>query len=187
MALNIPTFFKRLASSIVFVAIMLTGLLWTEWAFIALFAIINFLCLQEYFKMMGYIEKSYYRPAWLEAIMHLIGLLLIFLFSMKPNQATDDMVWNIGKVLPLIPALILLITILSRKVSFPPWLQSLGGLLYITLPMILLIQMRMQDFLLPLALILMIWSNDTFAYLVGSFIGRTSLSDISPVKHGRAQ
>ena len=28
----------------------------------------------------------------------------------------------------------------------------------------------------------MIWSNDTFAYLVGSFIGKTSLSDISPNK-----
>jgi phosphatidate cytidylyltransferase len=40
----------------------------------------------------------------------------------------------------------------------------------------------MQDMLLPIALILMIWINDTMAYLVGSFIGKTPFSPISPKK-----
>jgi len=182
MALNVPVFFKRLASSIVFVAIMLTGLLWTEWAFIALFCAINFLCMNEYFRLMGNIDKDAYWPGWMVSAMHIISFILIALFSIKPNQATDDMIWNIGRVLPVIPALLLLLSVLSKKNSFTAWLQSLGGLLYITLPMILLIQMRMQHFVLPLALILMIWSNDTMAYLVGSFIGKTSLSPISPQK-----
>ena len=61
-------------------------------------------------------------------------------------------------------------------------LQAAGGLLYITLPMLLLLSMRMQDMLLPIMLILMIWSNDTMAYLVGSFIGKTPFSPISPQK-----
>ena len=42
--------------------------------------------------------------------------------------------------------------------------------------------MREKSILIPLALILMIWSNDTFAYLVGSFIGKNPLSAISPKK-----
>ncbi len=36
--------------------------------------------------------------------------------------------------------------------------------------------------LLPVAVILSIWINDTMAYLVGSFIGKTPLSKISPKK-----
>jgi len=35
---------------------------------------------------------------------------------------------------------------------------------------------------LPCALILSIWINDTMAYLVGSFIGKTPFSKISPKK-----
>ena len=37
-------------------------------------------------------------------------------------------------------------------------------------------------FLIPLILISSIWINDTMAYIVGSFIGKTSLSKISPKK-----
>ena len=36
--------------------------------------------------------------------------------------------------------------------------------------------------LLPCAIIFSIWINDTMAYLVGSFIGKTPLSKISPKK-----
>jgi phosphatidate cytidylyltransferase len=70
-------------------------------------------------------------------------------------------------------------------------LYSLFGLLYITLPLLLLIHLRGQDrntilgdwgWMVPLGLILSIWINDTMAYLVGSWIGRTPLSTISPKK-----
>lgn len=182
MALNIPTFLTRTASAIVFVAIMLTGLLWTEWAFIGLFCMISCLCLHEYFRLMEKIDPVSFWPGWLKTTMHVLSLLLIFLFSSKPNQATDDLFWNIGRLFPAIPAVILLIATLSKKSSFPAWLQSLGGVLYITVPVILLIQLRRQDFVLPMALIFMIWSNDTMAYLVGSFFGKHSLSSISPHK-----
>ena len=61
-------------------------------------------------------------------------------------------------------------------------MQALGGLLYIALPMALLLQLRAISLEIPLALVLMIWMNDTMAYLVGSFIGRTPFSPISPKK-----
>jgi len=70
-------------------------------------------------------------------------------------------------------------------------LKSLLGLLYITLPIVLMIVLRTEnikdlndDFLkiLPCGIVFSIWINDTMAYIVGSFIGKTPLSSISPRK-----
>ena len=70
-------------------------------------------------------------------------------------------------------------------------LISLSGLIYITLPIALLIYMRTGDsvtydnnFLkvIPCGIIFSIWINDTMAYIVGSLIGKTPLSKISPKK-----
>ena len=69
--------------------------------------------------------------------------------------------------------------------------KSLLGLIYITLPLILIIIMRIEpatekddNFLkiLPCGIIFSIWINDTMAYITGSFIGKTPLSKISPKK-----
>lgn len=65
------------------------------------------------------------------------------------------------------------------------------GLFYITLPIGLLLYMRVahglatDDRLLlvvPCGLIFSIWINDTMAYIVGSLIGKTPFSSISPKK-----
>lgn len=69
--------------------------------------------------------------------------------------------------------------------------KSLLGLLYITLPIILLIIIRTGNFsagdndllkVIPCGIIFSIWINDTMAYIVGSFIGKNPLSKISPKK-----
>jgi phosphatidate cytidylyltransferase len=70
-------------------------------------------------------------------------------------------------------------------------LKSLSGLLYITLPVVLMIWMRVNNFdfksdkylkVIPCGIVFSIWINDTMAYIVGSFIGKTPLSSISPKK-----
>ncbi len=70
-------------------------------------------------------------------------------------------------------------------------LKSLSGLLYITLPILLIIFIRTDQLpgkgdnylkVLPCAIIFSIWINDTMAYIVGSFIGKNPLSKISPKK-----
>lgn len=72
----------------------------------------------------------------------------------------------------------------------------LFGLLYITLPILMLISFRLeylsitayvnideQKYLvMPCFIIFSMWVNDTMAYLVGSFIGKTPFSRISPKK-----
>lgn len=183
MALNVPVFFKRLGSSIVFAAIMLTGMLYPEpWAFLILICLINFLCLRDFFRLMRLIVKDSYWPLWLQGVIQFIALLLILLFTYKSNQQMDQIVWAFGKALPVIPALVILIAVLSKRESLVATLLGAGGLFYIAIPAIFLMLMRLQDLILPLSLILMIWCNDTMAYLVGSFIGKTPFSPISPKK-----
>lgn len=68
---------------------------------------------------------------------------------------------------------------------------SLSGLVYITLPVVLLLYIRIgtdinydNNFLkvIPCGIIFSIWINDTMAYIVGSLTGKTPLSKISPKK-----
>lgn len=70
-------------------------------------------------------------------------------------------------------------------------LISLSGLVYITLPVVLLLYIRIgpdinddNNFLkvIPCGIIFSIWINDTMAYIVGSLFGKTPLSKISPKK-----
>ena len=64
---------------------------------------------------------------------------------------------------------------------------------YIIIPILMMIDLGKNNYhedlsldnyspLLPISIILSIWINDTMAYLVGSFIGKTTFSKISPKK-----
>ena len=64
---------------------------------------------------------------------------------------------------------------------------------YIIIPILMMIELGKKNYqqdlsltnyspLLPIAIILSIWINDTMAYLVGSFIGKTPFSKVSPKK-----
>jgi phosphatidate cytidylyltransferase len=180
MPLNVPTFYKRLGSSIVFVAIMLSGLLWNGRAFLLLVCLINVLCLREYFRLFQKISPETYWPDWLPTVMQIISLMMILrCYSLEFNESLSKVLWVVSS---LFPAVFLLLGVMSKKLSLFAILQAVGGLFYITLPMMMLILMSIQQFRLPLVLILMIWSNDTMAYLVGSFFGKTQFSAISPKK-----
>ena len=176
MALHWPTFFTRLGSAIVFSAIMMVGLLWNEYAFVVLVALIQVLCLREYFPLMKKIYPEVYWPSWLPVLIQVISLGWLLMETPVLNGV------HFSKILLFVPILILLVTALSKKTALLAGMISLGGMLYIMLPMILLYSMRLQSLVIPLSLVLMIWMNDTMAYLVGSFIGKTPFSAISPKK-----
>jgi len=68
--------------------------------------------------------------------------------------------------------------------------RMLYGLLYITLPISMMLEIGSEKtiygsayfYILPCAIIFSIWINDTMAYIVGSLIGKTPFSKISPKK-----
>jgi phosphatidate cytidylyltransferase len=184
MPLNREVFFTRLGSAVVFSAVMLLGLLWNTWAFITLFFLINFLCLREYAQLLEKIVGESFNKNE-KANFIFIGVICYLLFCLLPLNTCQ--VW----LLPifhryffyalgmLIGGIILFFSFKKSKYSW----YLLSGIGYISLSLGLLVQLRYQSLLLPLALILMIWMNDTLAYLCGSFFGkRKFFPSISPKK-----
>ena len=85
---------------------------------------------------------------------------------------------------------------LMKKIYGDKFLSyCLLGLVYISLPIIMLIDLRLDNivykgntvfadfgYVEPCGIIFSIWINDTMAYIVGSLIGKTPFSKISPKK-----
>ncbi|MBI3883758.1 MAG: phosphatidate cytidylyltransferase [Sphingobacteriales bacterium] len=78
--------------------------------------------------------------------------------------------------------------LLMKKIYGEKYLiKCFWGLAYITLPLLLMLDLGVDDKLqysaiIPCGILFSIWINDTMAYLVGSVIGKTPFSKISPKK-----
>jgi len=157
---------------------MMFGLLYPNpFAIFSLAILIQFLCIKEFLQLISKIYPDSYFPQWLAWITQVTGVLVIIAIPMLPVEPGYIF------ILLLAPVCILLLTILHKKTALIAGVSSITALLYLSLPMAMLVTLRGSfHFAIPLALILMIWMNDTMAYIVGSFIGKTPFSSISPKK-----
>ncbi len=195
MAFNFSVFRVRALSAVVFAVIMIGGLLWNNWSFFALFAIISIGCLFEYQKLLALISPSYQNIS----VIHKWGLLVlcfVMMMCLAPNNLMikELTVKFIGiKLLPIVIGGIVAGELINYKKGFvlQNWAISFLGLVYIPMSLSMFYQLKgvMSNtlfgdlgFAIPVILIVSIWINDTMAYLVGSIIGRTPLSSISPNK-----
>ena len=191
---NTTTFKTRAISAIIFVVIMLVGLLWNFWSFFILFSIIHFGCWMEYQKLMGLIDKDYAQISSFHKYGVMIaGWCAMFYFS-NGYTIFSVSLHLIGQWAALIflVALPLIEVIFVRNIDFKTIGYSLFGLLYISLSWALLTDIRTMfthdlltdsiGLLLVMMIIGSIWINDTMAYIVGSLIGKTPFSKISPKK-----
>ena len=198
MALNIQTLKTRALTAVIFVAVMLTGLLYNYWSFFILFSIIHFGCWIEYQKLVGKIDKPYSQITTFHkyAVM-LMGFGFMLWNVDRRLHPCGLPLAEIGKWVVTIIAVILPIKeiVLSKKNNARVVSLSFLGLAYISLSWGLMISLRnkglsfkgnflMFDFgaITPIILIASIWINDTMAYIVGSLIGKTPLTKISPKK-----
>lgn len=193
MAFNFSVFKVRTLSAIVFAAIMMFGLLWNQWSFFTLFLVIQFGCLYEYQKLVASIFPSYKNIT----SVHKYGVLAMSVFVMIALGTKGITIFNFApsfialRIMPVLVAAIFVSELLNKKVQLQNWAISIVGLVYITLSLSLFYPLRAYlastffgdwGYAIPLVVILTIWVNDTMAYLVGSLIGRTPLSSISPNK-----
>jgi phosphatidate cytidylyltransferase len=195
MALNIATFKTRAATSGVFVAVMLAGLLINQWSFFLLFSIIHFGCWKEYQKIIQLIDKDYEQLS----SFHKFGIQLLgwsgMLYCTKGTLAVVGLsLQTIGSWMAIALVALLLLEQLKNGFKNSKALgYSLLGLLYISLSWSLIIELRFSQIagspdltdtgiFIPFGLVLALWINDTSAYLVGSFIGKTPFSKISQKK-----
>lgn len=200
MALNVQTFKTRTLTAVVFVAVMLTGLLGNHWLFFILFSIIHFGCWTEYQKLIGRIDPDYTTITPFHKYgVQLAGWCLMLYFTNDQFLIFGIRLHEIGWWLGLLFIFILpIIELLFAKEIMPKNIgYSAIGLLYISLAWGLMMDLRTSfippdksiDFLtpvggklIPIGLIFSIWINDTMAYIVGSLIGKTQFSSISPKK-----
>ena len=195
MAFNLQAFKTRALTAIVFAIVMLLGLLWDKWSLIILFSVINFGCWWEYFLLVEKIDKV--KIAEGVKYLFLFMSALVLYCEAFPHDSFDiyftidgnEINWKYPILAVLLLLLLIFVALDKRIPSKAKWM-SFAGFVYITLPCILMMDLRTYFSLrspvpleiIPCGIIFSIWINDTMAYIVGSLIGKTPFSKISAKK-----
>ena len=196
MAFNIQTFRTRALTAIVFVAIMLAGLLWNQWSFLVLFSIIHFGCWWEYLKLTEKIHSTSFHAYTKLGLMVMGYGIMLWFCSPAYHISGYGLKENISLPVSAAGFALLLAGIFQKNpINVKAFGYAVLGVLYISLCWGLMMDLYndftirvsstivfITGYFLPLIIIASIWINDTMAYIVGSFIGKTSLSKISPKK-----
>ncbi len=198
MAFNIQTLATRTLSGVIFIAIMLSGLLISHWTFLLLFTIIHFGCWVEYQKLVGLIDKEYQQitPFHRYGVM-IAGWCIMLYFTNDGYKIFGFRLHELGWWTGLIFVFVLPVTelLFAKTIRLKNIGHSLFGLIYISLSWGLMMDLYnrvdfhihdtiyvMADHFIPLVILVSIWINDTMAYIIGTLIGKTSLTKISPKK-----
>jgi phosphatidate cytidylyltransferase len=176
---------KRTLSGIIFLAVIIGAILWRSSAFGIVFSILTAVALNEYYSM---IENSRASPQKLMGI--LIGMALFGLNYLIAFRKAEVEVLLI--IIPLIFLFFLSELFSGKEHPFENIAYSLLGIFYIAVPFSLLnylitfpmnFQYKEHSPLLLLGIFIIIWTNDTFAYITGSLFGRNRMfPTISPKK-----
>jgi phosphatidate cytidylyltransferase len=198
MAFNIQTFKTRALTALIFVAVMLTGLLYNHWSFLALFTVVHFGCWIEYQKLVGLIDPEYQEiSSFHRNTIMLLGWSFMLYMTNDAYKIGRIPVHAIGWYGIMLFTIVFCLNeiLLKKNLNIKVLAYSAFGLVYISLCWGLMMSLRNDGMLfkgtslfldfgwaVPVGLIASIWINDTMQYLVGSFIGKTPFSKISPKK-----
>jgi phosphatidate cytidylyltransferase len=172
----------RAITGALFVALIIGSILLGDFTTVGVFSAFLILGLIEYFKLFK--ENKIVHLKWgMPVVVSILiyGLLLSTLFYKVDTKLVGAL------IIPIL--LLLMMTELWRKKSNP--LVNLGiqlfGFFYLVIPFFLTIYIRSNDDAFGgytlVGMYVLIWSNDTFAYLSGRFFGKTKLFErISPKK-----
>lgn len=172
-------FFRRTLTGASFVTIVILSLLTHPFAFAALTVLLNIIALLEYRKMDRILLT---RPAtWIFINSLLLALMQVINVLELPLSV------NILGIILLVSYLYIY-SLYSRKENNWDFLvRSVFSSLYISLPLLILNLLHTQydapGFPLVLILFILIWVNDSFAYIFGLWLGKHRLFErISPKK-----
>lgn len=191
MALNPKTLATRAATAAVFVGVLLSCILSGYLSFTFLFLVVSVWGLIEFYQLAEKLEAKPFRVVGIMA-----GVALYASASMPGTF------YNVRYLVHCIPFFVFLVFIaaLFSKDDKPVLnaVYTIAGTVYAVLPFAVLNRIAVMVPTIPqrlnsalpdynahiiLGIILLIWANDTFAYLVGSLIGKNKLYErISPGK-----
>lgn len=182
--MKLPNIFVRALSGIVFVGLLLSGILINEYTFAVVFAVLTGLLLFEFY---GLIEKVAKVPV--SKYLNIIGGLLLFGAAYYTSRKELDF----PLLLPYLPYIIYILVVFISELYLkrPDPLKSLAysilGQIYIALPFAFSNYIAFAFWgytpVFILAVLVIIWVNDTFAYLTGMLLGKHRMFErISPKK-----
>src|SRR5579875_3500725 len=146
MAFNWQTFRTRSLTAAVFVVVMLVGLLWNRWSFFVLFSIVHFGAWKEYQDLVSKINPDYKKIIPIHRYGIMIAGWCILLYFTNDNlwisriSLSQFGFWAGISLMILLP---LVMFLESKPIFFRNVLYSFAGLIYISLPLGLLISLRM--------------------------------------------
>ncbi len=165
---------RRLLTGVVYVILLLSAVFLSSDAFDFLFMVFGLACLYEYKKLVG-LRGYHIFAAYL-------GLWWLFIYIIR-----DAVLINILMFLSITVNIVLIYFLFSKKKFYRAHEKFIIGLFYIGGGCIFLtmIPYKDDDFakMLIMGIFILIWVNDSFAYLVGKSIGRNKLYPaVSPKK-----
>jgi phosphatidate cytidylyltransferase len=186
MALNFKTLGVRTVSALIFVAALLGCLLWNYYSFTLFFLVVAMWGLYEFYTLAEKLNAQPYKTAGY------MGAFITY-FSFINTRIMFGIETHPWILLAIVPVIIFLPAIfIQRNNPIHNALFTVGGIVYCVLPLGLLHQLVINKTLegepyffpfLLFGIILLIWGNDTFAYLCGSIFGKHKMIErISPGK-----
>jgi phosphatidate cytidylyltransferase len=172
---------QRIIVAVVGVAIIISAIYWQSWSYFAVFLIITFFSIREFYKLVGidgYLPLSFWGT--------LTGILIYtFTFLTQMGLITADVFFL---VFPL--SSIIYFIKLYKKSDIKPFTNiayTFLGILYVAVPFSLLHIIAFctgtYRFEIVTGILLLTWASDTGGYFAGTMFGKTSLfKRISPKK-----
>lgn len=181
------SFTQRAITAIGFLVVMITGIYISSYSLFALFGLISFLGVWEYQTLVALYPFNQHtallRDKWILSVMGTLVYALIGLVSMHLLP-----LWALLFILPLV--FLLFIKELFDAKSLNPFVRvalNITGLLYLVVPLAMINTIVNENNTFEpnriMGMLLLIWANDTGAYVLGSKIGKTPFfKRISPKK-----
>lgn len=184
-------FWQRLFTGAVFTGALVAAVILSGWYLYIVFGLLLLLTLQEFAQLF---KKSVYSPDPLVGPVIGFFIYIFYIIAFTSEGQLTPWLYFLSSCILLFPVLAIFELFRKKKTPFQNIGISLLGILYILVPFILLVAMsreannetvpKLENQTWPvLAIFLIVWSNDTFAYLVGRKWGKTKLFErISPKK-----
>ncbi len=179
---SLKEFLKRTVTGAVFALLVIGSVVWSPWAFFVVMGVFATIALAEFVNLF----PSEPRPR-ATVIYYFLGMSVYVLVSL-----TGMNVIGFSSLLLVVLSFFILMAVEIFRQPNPSWMQIAAGfsaLLYIALPfgmMNSLFWLGSGNISFPwvvLALFILVWANDVFAYLIGSAFGKHKLyPKLSPKK-----